>query len=265
MTDRFEVLPFARAEDEAVSLPEPVRLTVTCSPSHGLDRTVETATRLRGMGHEVTVHLAARMVRDRAHLDDVLATMAEAGIDDAFVIGGDATPPVGTFASAGELLPLVDAHENRPTSLGIAGYPEGHPLIDDATLAQVLQEKSRLADYVTTQLCFDPDVLLRWVRGTRAAGVELPVLVGVPGRVDRLRLLEISAKVGVGPSLSFLKKQRGLRNLLRLSASSADRLYEALAPHVGDEELAVEGFHWFTFNRLVETWTWRQEKEVGVR
>jgi methylenetetrahydrofolate reductase (NADPH) len=265
MSDRFEVLPFARAEEEAARLAEPVRLTVTCSPTHGLDRTIETGTHLRALGHDVTVHLAARMVRDRDHLDSVLATMAEAGIDDAFVIGGDATPPLGPFASAGELLPLVHEHADRPQSLGIAGYPEGHPLIDDARLAQVLQEKSRLADYVTTQLCFDPDVLLGWVRGIRAAGIGLPVLFGAPGKVDRLRLLEISTKVGVGPSLSFLKKQRGVRNLLKLSGSSADRLYDALAPHVGDPELAVEGFHWFTFNRLVETWTWRQEREVGVR
>ena len=260
--NRFEVLPFARAEEEAARLPEPVRLTVTSSPSHGIDKTVETATRLRALGHEVTVHLAARMVRDRHHLDSVLATMAEAGIDDAFVIGGDTTPPVGTFASAGELLPLVREHVHRPRRLGIAGYPEGHPLIDDATLAEVLKEKSRLADYVTTQLCFDPDVLLGWVRGIRGSGIALPVLFGVPGKVDRLRLLEISAKVGVGPSLSFLKKQRGLRNLLRLSGNSADGLYDALAPHVGDPELAVEGFHWFTFNRLVETWTWEREKSA---
>ena len=61
MSDRFEVLPFARAEDEAAKLPEHVRLTVTCSPTHGLDRTIETATRLRLLGHAVTVHLAARM------------------------------------------------------------------------------------------------------------------------------------------------------------------------------------------------------------
>jgi len=259
---RFEVLPFGRAEEEAAQLPDHVRLTVTASPTHTLDQTVETGTRLRALGHAVTVHLAARMVLDRAQLDGILETMAEAEIDDAFVIGGDATPPLGPYSSAQELLPIVHEHALRPRSIGIAGYPEGHPLIDAATLADALREKSRLADYVTTQLCFDAEVLLAWIRETRTAGIDLPVLAGVPGIVDRGKLLEISMRVGVGPSLSFLRKQGGLRNLLRLSARSADHLDDELAPHVGDPQLNLSGFHYFTFNRLLQTWKWEREKHA---
>ena len=257
---RFELMPFARGEEEAAELPEHVRLTVTCSPKHGLDRTVEVGTRLRALGHAVTVHLAARMVRDRAHLDELLVAMAASGIDDAFVIGGDATPPHGPYASAVELLPLVQEHPLRPRTVGIAGYPEGHPLIDSATLTEVLEDKSRVADYITTQLCFDPDAVLEWVTATRRSGIALPVIVGLPGIVDRRKLLEISVRVGVGPSLSFVRKQGGLRNLLRLSATSADSLYDALARSVGDSQLGITGFHYFTFNRLLETWRWERER-----
>jgi methylenetetrahydrofolate reductase (NADPH) len=254
MSERFEVMPFGRAEEEAARLPEHVRLTVTCSPKHGLDESIAVATQLRALEHDVTLHLAARMVRDRAHLDELLATMARAGIDDAFVIGGDATPPHGPYSSAVELLPIVHEHEHRPRTLGIAGYPEGHPLIDDAALAEAFRLKSPLADYVTTQLCFDPDAILRFVEP-----VELPVVVGLPGIVDPRRLLEISMKIGVGPSLRYLRKQRGLRNVLRLSGPSADRLYDALAPH---EEIA--GFHYSTFNRLLDTWSWAKDKRTKI-
>jgi methylenetetrahydrofolate reductase (NADH) len=256
MTSRYEILPFARGEEEAARLPEPVHLTITTSPKHGLDHTVEVATRVRSLGHKVTVHLTARMVRDRAHLDELLATMADAGVDDAFVIGGDASPPHGPYASAGELLPLIHGHPRRPRTLGIAGYPEGHPLIEAGELDAALHAKAPLADYITTQLCFDPKTVLAWIAKTRDEGIELPVIVGLPGMVDRAKLLEISMRVGVGPSLSFLRKQRGLLNLLRLSASSAESLYNALAPH---RELA--GFHYFTFNRLLETWRWEQGKQ----
>lgn len=256
MINRFEILPFARGEEEAAQLHEPAHLTITTSPKHGLDHTVEIATRVRALGHAVTVHLTARMVHDRAHLDELLGKMADAGVDDAFLIGGDATPPEGPFSSAVELLPLVHEHPLRPKTLGIGGYPEGHPLIDPRELDAALHQKAPLADYITTQLCFDPKIVLAWIAQTRAEGIGLPVIAGLPGMVDRAKLLEISMRVGVGPSLSFLRKQRGLRNLLRLSASSADRLYDALALH--DE---VSGFHFFTFNRLLETWRWAQAKQ----
>ena len=66
---RFEILPFGKGEQEAQELPELVWLTVTASPTHTLDDTVDVASRLRGLGHSVTPHLAARMVRSRQHLD----------------------------------------------------------------------------------------------------------------------------------------------------------------------------------------------------
>jgi methylenetetrahydrofolate reductase (NADH) len=257
---RFEVLPLGRTEEEAKRLPHPVRLTVTCSPKHGPDEAVAVAGRLHAIGHAVTVHVAARMVRDRAHLDTLLAAMAQAGADDLFLIGGDADPPVGEYASAVDLLPLVAEHPQRPQTIGIAGYPEGHPLISDEQLARALEQKSAHADYVATQMCFDADILLRWTTEARRQGLTLPLLIGMPGKVARTRLLEMSVRIGVGPSLAFVRKQRGLRSLLSRK-STADRLYKALVPALDDPALNVAGFHYFTFNQLVETWEWYCEHE----
>lgn len=257
---RFEILPFGRSEEEAAQLPEPVRLTVTCSPKHGPDRSVELAGRLRSMGHSVTVHIAARMVRDRDHLDALLDAMTAAGADDLFLVGGDADPPQGSYRSAVELLPVIAEHPQRPLTIGIAGYPEGHPLISDEQLTESLRDKSRLADYITTQMCFDARALRRWVLGLREDGVELPVMVGMPGDVAPRKLLELSVRIGVGPSLKFLRKQRGLRNLIS-ARSTADRLYEAVAPILEEPQLKLAGIHYFTFNQLLGTWQWQQRKQ----
>jgi methylenetetrahydrofolate reductase (NADPH) len=256
---QFEVLPLERSVELARELPQREQLTVTCSPRHGPDESVAIAQRLQALGHAVTVHVAARMVRDRGHLDELLEGMGRAEAD-LFLIGGDATPPQGPWSSAAELLPLVFEHPQRPSEIGIAGYPEGHPLIDSETLADVLQQKSVLADYITTQLCFDPEAVLAWVRETRERGVTLPVLVGLPGKVGRRRLLEMSLRIGVGPSLSFLRKQRGLRKLLGPSRVTPDRVYDGLAPFLGDRELNIAGFHYYTFNQLADTWEWEREK-----
>ena len=256
---QFEVLPLERSVELAERLPGAERLTVTCSPRHGPDESVAVARRLQRLGHDVTVHVAARMVRDRAHLDELLDGMAHAEAD-LFLIGGDATPPHGGWSSAVDLLPVIAEHPLRPSEIGIAGYPEGHPLIEDGTLADVLQKKSALADYVTTQLCFDPEAVLAWLRETRERGVTLPVLVGLPGVVDRRRLLEMSMRIGVGPSLSFLRKQRGLRNLLGPSRVTPDRVYDGLSPCLEERDLNIAGFHYYTFNQLVDTWEWEREK-----
>jgi methylenetetrahydrofolate reductase (NADPH) len=208
----------------------------------------------------VTVHLAARMVTDSGHLDELLAEMARIGVDDVFLIGGDATPPQGPYPSAVELLPIICEHRHRPAQIGIAAYPEGHPLIASEDLARALEQKAPLATYITTQLCFDPETVLAWVRETRDRGVTLPVLVGLPGVVDRRRLLEISLRIGVGPSLAFLRKQRGLRRLLRPSRITPDTVYDAVEPYVGDSGLNISGFHYYTFNQLVDTWKWERER-----
>jgi methylenetetrahydrofolate reductase (NADPH) len=258
--DRFEILPVGRGERDAEQLRTPVHLTVTCSPKHGPDQTIEAAKRLSTLGHAVTVHIAARMVRDPAHIDSLLAGMAEAGVDDLFLIGGDAEEPAGLYTGADQLLPLIAEHPRRPRTIGIAGYPEGHPLISDEELDRTLIEKSRYADYVTTQMCFDADAVRAWITRQRERGIDLPVLIGMAGKVSRARLLELSVKIGVGPSLKFVRKQRGLRRLFS-RASTADKLYAALLPALDDPKLNVAGFHFFTFNNLIDTWQWQLEKQ----
>jgi len=262
---QFEVLPFPPAEQEAAELREPVRLTVTSSPRHGADRTVEVAVRLAALGHSVTPHLAARMVRDEAHLDQLLERMAVAGIDEAFVIGGDNSEPEGAYSSASELLPLIREHPRAVRGIGIAAYPEGHPLVGSETLDRVLVEKSSYADYMVTQMCFDPEALLGWLRATRERGVELPVLIGMPGTVDRRRLLEVSMRIGVGPSLAYVRKQRGVLALLRRSSSVAEKLLHVLAPHVREPRLNIAGFHYYTLNQLVATCNWARRKHSRRR
>jgi len=269
-TARFEVLPTAAAVREAERLPAPAHLTVTCSPREGPDGSVAVGGELAALGHTVTVHVAARMVRDRAHVDRLLGDMAAAGIEDMFLIGGDAAHPEGPYASAGDLLPLLREHPHAPRTIGIAGYPEGHPEIDPATLADALVAKAPLADYVTTQMCFHPDAILAWSEDIRRRGVTLPVLIGAPGAVDRVRLVKMALRLGIGASVGFLRKQRGLWHLLGLRRSASERIHDELEACLERPERNLVGFHYYTFNQLEDTWTQVRERrhaheEVATR
>jgi methylenetetrahydrofolate reductase (NADPH) len=264
---RYEILPFARGLAQAAELAHPVQLTVTCSPKHGPDHALDAAARLRELGHEVTVHVSANMVRDAAHADALLRRMAELGVADMFLVGGDGAHPVGDYASAVELLPVIAAHPLRPARLGIAGYPEGHPFIDDTALDEALLTKAGLADYVTTQLCFDAAALERWLTRQRRRGLELPVWIGMPGQVTVAKLLEISARIGVGPSISFLRNPRGPRRLLEMvtarHGTATERLFDTLAPIVGADR-RVQGLHYFTLNELVSTREWHLARDTSA-
>lgn len=261
---RYEVLPFGDVEQQAAQAGEPLRLTVTTSPKHGIDRSLDVAVRLRALGHDVTLHVAARMVRAEAHLDEILERCVAAGIDDLLVIGGDAPDPVGPFAGAGELLDVVQTRPLRPERIGIGAYPEGHPLIPTDALAAVLERKARVADYIVTQLCFDAKTLLTWVDGLRERGIDRPLYIGAVGPVERRRLLEISTRIGVGPSLRFLRNQHGLTTLFRSPVDTAGTFYDDVAPQVGEPPRAIAGFHFFTFNDLLGTRRWQEERRAAL-
>jgi methylenetetrahydrofolate reductase (NADPH) len=257
---RYEILPFGKGPEQAAKLETPLHLTVTTSPKHGVDRSVDVALRVRQAGHDVTLHLAARMVRGEQHLDEILERTRGAGIDDLFVIGGDAPEPLGPYTAAGELLDVLVDHPLRPSLIGVGAYPEGHPLIAPDVLEAALVAKAQVADYLVTQLCFDTKALVAWLDGVRGRGIDLPLYLGAVGPIERVRLLEIATRIGVGPSLRFLRKQRGLTQLFRNPSNSALRFFDQLHPRVG--ELGIVGFHLFTFNDLDGTRAWYEERST---
>jgi len=255
----YEVLPMRRTEDEVLAhVPEDVGLTVTTTQARGLEATVELAVRLAKNGYRAVPHLAARLVRDRAELADIAARLDESGVDGAFVIGGDAAEPAGEFPDALSLL-LALQEEGRPFRIGIAGYPEGHGVLADEVIRRALRDKTPHADEVLTQLCFDPATTVRWARGVRAEGVRTPIRVGLPGPVDRQKLVRISAGLGLGRSARFLRKQPGLlRRFFRPGGFDPDRLARGLAQELAGADPAIAGFHVFTFNDLASTERWRR-------
>jgi len=258
---RYEVFPGAGTEQAVLEwVPRELTVTVTASPTRGLEPTLDLATSLAGHGYTAVPHVTARLVRDDAHLADIVARLTAAGISDIFVPGGDADPPAGRFHSALELLERL-AEMGRPFArVGITGYPESHPKIDDDITIQSMWDKRRHAAYLVSNLCFDPATLRRWITRVRARGVTLPLLVGLAGPVDRARLLRMAAVAGVSESARFLAGHTEW--FLRLGVPggySPQRLLDRVSGTLTDPAAAVEGLHIFTFNQLRQTEDWRRQ------
>jgi methylenetetrahydrofolate reductase (NADPH) len=253
----FELIPLRDAIERAEALPAGAATTVTASPSHGIEATITLCEVLIGRGHDATPHLAAHMFRGRQHLQDVLDRCRQARMSSAFVIGGDAKDRGGLHDGLA-LLRAMEELGNPFTSVGVAGYPEGHPAIPEQRLVDALLAKQEHATHVTTQMTFDGDAIASWIGRIRDAGVTLPVHVGVPGAVKVRRLVRIAARIGVGGSLRYLRKNRQLVQLLFRKTFTADRLVRSLGPTLTDPEANIAGLHLFTFNQVEETVAWQR-------
>ena len=254
---RYEVIPVQGIEQKVAALPFGATVTVTASPKLGIDRTLDVSVALAARGFTVVPHLAARMVTGRGHLERLLHRLEDTSIREAFVVGGDATPPAGAYAEAGDLLEELATLAHPFARIGIGAYPEGHPLVGDEQLLEALLRKQPLASHLVTQLCFDAGTLAEWAAGIRAAGVHLPIVVGLPGVVERRRLAEISLKSGVGASLRYLRKHtREIVTLARSRRYDPTQLAVEVSEYAADPSLGLRGAHLFTFNQVEPTRDW---------
>ncbi|MFB6110406.1 MAG: methylenetetrahydrofolate reductase [Halodesulfurarchaeum sp.] len=263
LTDpHYELLPFDGLYEEAAVLPDGATVALTASPEKGLEETVEHSIELAERGFEVSTHVAARGVRSEDHLEEIAERLREAGISDIFVPGGDNEEPEGPFDSAYALLSTLADMEYEFDRVGITGYPEGHQFIEDDTLREHLTKKAPYADYVVTQMTFDPEAVASWIEDIRADGVDLPVVVGVPGVMKYQRLLKISRKIGVGDSLSYLRKTTGVLDFLKQFLGSRgqftpDDFIEGIGRYY-ERDYGIEAVHLYTFNQAADTEEWRK-------
>ena len=257
---RYEVIP-AKGTEQAVAewVPAGMTVTVTASPVKGLDPTIELTEKLAARGYRVVPHLAARSVTSDAHLDDIVARLTACGVDDVFVPGGDATHPAGPFDGALPLLERLDELGRPFGRMGITGYPESHPKIDDDITVQAMWDKRRYASYIVSNVTFDAAGLVQWIQRIRARGVTLPLYMGMAGPADRARLLRMAAVAGASESARFITRHPGW--ILRFwlpGGYSPDRFLDRAAPVITAPDAGVAGLHLFTFNQLQSAEQWRR-------
>lgn len=257
---RYEILP----TDEAASLvighvPHDVTVTITSSPKRGIDATLTLAERLAAQGYEVVPHVAARLVRDTAHLKEIAGRIAALG-GSTFIVAGDSREAAGAFPDSVSLLSAI-AEEHLPMkNIGITGYPESHSFIDDDLTIQAMWDKRRLATYIVSNLCFDVGVIKKWVARVRKRGVQLPIHIGMAGVTDPAKLLRVSTRIGISDSARFLKGHSNwLMRMIQPGGYDPSRFLPGLMPDLALPERNVAGLHVFTFNEIEPTERWRQE------
>jgi len=259
---RFEILPTATIEATVLEhVPVGRTVTVTASPKKGLGATLDLAERLTAAGYTAVPHLAARMISGKGELAEISDRLTASGITSVFVPAGDQDPPAGDYLQSLDLLEDLESLGRPFPHVGITGYPESHPSIHDDVTVQAMWDKRRFATNVVSNLTFDATLVTKWVGRLRSRGVPMPVLIGLPGPVERTKLLTMATRIGVGESTRFLaKNKRVFAGIATPGGYDPTRFVGKCAKAFADPAMHVDGLHVFTFNQVAETERWRLEQ-----
>ncbi|MDE1146452.1 MAG: methylenetetrahydrofolate reductase [Azospirillaceae bacterium] len=222
---------------------------------------VAAAVALRRLGYDPMPHIAARRVRSADELRAFLAAVRDAAqVDRVLVIAGDCDVAEGPYPDALSVIrgDLLAGHGIR--TVGISGYPEGHPKIAAPALARAMADKLAVlaaqgqAAEIATQFAFDADPVVTWLEDLRGGGVTAPVRLGVPGPASVKTLLRFAALCGVGASAKVLAKY-GISLTQLLNKAGPDRLMDTLSARLTPAHGVVHA-HFYPFGGVERTAAW---------
>lgn len=225
-------------------LPPHAEVAISCLPATGgISATLATATRLSEQGYRVIPHLPARMIPSTSFLRKRLTDLTRSGIGRIIVMAGDG-PQEGPYGQSLQIMEDITEFSSRSFKLGIVGHPENHPSVADSTLYDALLAKQYLAADLTTQLCFDPKILRRYLQRLRNDGVQIPVWASAPCPLGRDELIQAASRPGVGVSLHKISRPGPLS---RRSFTNGKFNLTRFSVEIGP---GIAGLHVNTFNRL---------------
>lgn len=273
----IEVMPrtAAKVDDFRAILPEGTRVYIAHIEGTPIEDMVETAARLARDGFEVMPHFPARIIRDLATLEDWIGRyQGEAGVRSALLLAGGVTTPAGDFASSMDLIETGAFDRAGFTRLHVAGHPEGNRDIDPdggeenvmAALRwkQDFSERTDAAMAITTQFAFEAGPVINWANRVKAAGIDLPIHIGLAGPAKLQTLIKYSLACGVGPSLRVL--QRRAADVTRLLLPhEPDDIATGLAEHKAEHpDFNIARVHFFPLGGIKASADWATRHLTGA-
>ena len=263
----IEVMPRTaeKVEDFRAILPKGTRVYIAHIDGTPIEDMVATAKRIAGEGFDVMPHIPARIIKDRATLADWIARYkAEAGVKQALLLGGGIPQPVGDFSDSMQLIEtgLFDGFER----LHVAGHPEGNKDIDpkggDEVVMKALAWKNAWAERtdakvaMATQFCFEAGPVIEWANKLSAAGVKIPVHIGVAGPAKLQTLIKFAIACGVGPSLRVLQKRAMDVTKLLMPYEPTEFVAELAAHAAKTPNFNIEQVHFFPLGGIKTNAQW---------
>jgi methylenetetrahydrofolate reductase (NADPH) len=272
----IEIMPrtAAKIEDFKTLLPKGTRVYIAHIEGTPIEDMVETAKRLSGDGFPVMPHIPARIIPNLSTLEDWIKRYHnEAGVEQALLLGGGIPKPVGDLHSSMQLIEsgLFDRYGFK--RLHVAGHPEGNKDIDVAGSTQIVDEALRFKNAfaersdaemaIATQFAFDAKPVIAWAERIAAAGVKLPIHLGIAGPTKLQTLIKFAVACGVGPSLGVLQKRALDLSKLLVPYEPTEVLTDIADYKAAHPESLIEKIHVFPLGGIRASAEWMNEQLTG--
>ncbi len=265
----IEVMPRTaeKVEDFTALLPAGTRVYIAHIEGTPIEDMVATAKRLSGNGYNVMPHFPARIIKDEATLADWIARyQGEAGVDQALLLAGGVDKPHGDFHSSMQLLETGLFGKAGFKHLHVAGHPEGNKDIDkdgtDKNVMDALHWKQKFSETsdaqmaLATQFAFEAGPIIEWADAIKAAGVDIPVHIGIAGPAKLQTLIKFAIACGVGPSLKVLQKRAMDVTKLLLPYEPTEVLTELAAHKAANPDFNITNVHFFPLGGIKTNAKW---------
>jgi methylenetetrahydrofolate reductase (NADH) len=265
----IEVMPRTaeKVDDFKALLPKATRVYIAHIEGTPIDDMVRTARRLADDGFAVMPHFPARIIADEATLADWIARyQGEAGVDQALLLAGGVKHPVGDYHSSMQLLESGLFDKAGFKRLHVAGHPEGNRDIDPDGGMKLVQEalewKQKFYERtdakmaLATQFAFEAQPIIDWADSLRAAGITIPIHIGIAGPAKLQTLIRFAIACGVGPSLKVLQKRAMDVTKLLLPYEPTDVITKLAAHKAANPDFNIESVHFFPLGGIKTNANW---------
>lgn len=247
----------------AAALPPGATVYVAHTPKATLYDVVRVSADLQARGLSASPHIVARRLESEEVLRSALSTLRASGIDQILLIAGDRDTPAGPFASTLDVIDSGALSEAGLPRVAFAGHPEGHPAVDAPTLWEALRRKQEfarragIAVHIVTQFGFDAAAIFAWVKEMSAAGVHLPVHVGLAGPTSLTKLLRFAVQCGVRTSLqTALKSPGSISSMVGMKTTPGEMAPALVRLGAGGKMSRIVKPHIFTFGGALAGAKW---------
>ncbi|MEM6340208.1 MAG: methylenetetrahydrofolate reductase [Pseudomonadota bacterium] len=268
----IEVMPRTaeKIDDFRAILPEGTRVYIAHIEGTPINDMVATAKRLNAQGFPVMPHFPARIIKDRATLEDWIARyQGEADVRQALLLAGGVDRPHGDFESSIQLMETGAFDKAGFKRLHVAGHPEGNKDIDpdggmrnvEAALhwKQGFCERTDAEMAIATQFAFEAGPIIAWADALKKAGVNLPIHIGIAGPAKLQTLIKFSIACGVGPSLRVLQRRAKDVTKLLLPFEPVEVISDLAAHKAQNPDFNVTHVHFFPLGGIKTSAHWAIE------